>query len=107
MIRLLRSFAQYSHLGFDYARFPFNWKTLHGYLVAFTAQWCSAIMLVFIYAQVVNIVFEACWIFSIFARDMKEELATIIKDVQTVNESGEVITERFVELVKYFSDLKK
>lgn len=94
-------------LNLDFGRFPFDWRTPYGYLVAFIAQYMGVMAFTSIYTQVINFVYESCWIFVIISRDMQKELTEFNENVQIPNKNRENLMKRFDQLVQTFSDAKK
>lgn len=75
--------------------------------MAFIGQCFGTIFVMVVYMQIINIVYESCWLFIIIAQDIAEDLVEFNKNVQTPSENREKMTKRFRELVEIFSDAKK
>lgn len=92
---------------FVLSRFPFDWKTPFGFLMAIFSQMFGALFIVVIAMQVMNLVYESCWFFVAIARDLTKELAEFNKDVRPSNGNREQMTKRFCKLAQTFSDAKQ
>lgn len=90
-------------------RYPFDWKTPHGYLIAFTAQYAGALTEVSIYTQIVVLVFGTCYLFVIIAEDITKDLEafnTAARTVGSANWKAEMMM-RLCNLLQIYTDAKQ
>lgn len=84
---------------FDCTRYPFDWRTPFGYLIAFIAEYAGALTGVCVYMQVLVLVFGTSYLFIIIAEDITQDLAAL--DIAAQSSDG----NRDAKLMKYFCDL--
>lgn len=89
-------------------RYPFDWRTPFGYLVASLAQFVGTLTVESIYIQFLNIVFGSCWLFIFVAEDIIQDVDAFNTSIKAIsNESHTELTKRFCDLLRIYSDAKQ
>lgn len=89
-------------------RYPFNWKSPAGYLVAWMAQWVVGPTSGSLYIQFPNIFFASCWLFMFIAEDITQDVLKFNTIVTTTSdETCAELTKRFCDTVHIYSDAKE
>lgn len=90
-------------------RFPFDWKTPCGYLVAWFTQCAGCIVGVNIDIQFLNLVFGSCWLFIFIAEDITQDVIefNLFVAEATSNEDRTECTKRFRGMVQVYTDAKQ
>lgn len=88
-------------------RFPFDWRTPSGYLMAWFAQCAGALTGGSIYTQFPNLVFGTCWLFIFIAEDITMEVDAFNVDVKrSLGRNRAKLTKRFCDMVQLYWDAK-
>lgn len=90
-----------------FLRFPFDWKTPFGYLVAFALQSSGCICISWVYAQFTSFLFGSCWFFIFVAKDITTDFDTFNADVKSQDGNRQKLRENFCNLIEIFSDAKQ
>lgn len=86
-------------------RWPFDWKTPFGYLVAWLAQ-CVGIGTVDIaVVSFFNIIIGSNWLFIVMAKDITNDAATFNSSMQLVSHAR--LMQQFLDVVKIYLDAKQ
>lgn len=89
-------------------RYPFNVKTVPGYLVAVLAQWVGTTAVARIFIQFSNLFIGSCWLFIVIAEDITQEVAAFNILVKTSSDENRAeITKCFCDTVRIYSDAKQ
>lgn len=89
-------------------RFPFDWRTPSGYLMAWFAQCAGALTGGSIYTQFPNLVFGTCWLFIFIAEDITMEVDAFNVDVKrSLGRNRAKLTKRFCDMVQLYWDAKQ
>lgn len=86
-------------------RYPFDWKSPAGYLVAWLSQFAGGASVASIYTQFLNIFIGSCWFFTFTAEDITQDVVAfnIMQSAATKAE----LTRRFCDIVQIYSDAKQ
>lgn len=89
-------------------RFPFDWKTPHGYLVAYLSDCVGCVSLASAFIQFLNLLIGSCWLFIYIADDITSDLAAFNADIETTehNRAVELLT-RLCDIIRIYSDAKQ
>lgn len=89
-------------------RWPFDWKTPSGYLVAWIGQCAGVGTIITIPITFFNTVFGSKWLFMVIAEDITSDLTAFNNDVdkmQTISHRAESI-QRFCTIIQLYTDAK-
>lgn len=76
--------------------------------MAWPTQSAGVIVVGSIYAQFLNFVFGACWLFIFIVEDITKDVAGFSNVITTIkDEDRSKLTERFCHIVQIFSDAKQ
>lgn len=91
---------------FSFSRYPFDWKTPFGYLLAWLAQCATAPTLGSIYIQFPNLLIGSCWLFIFIAEDVTQDVTAfnVIVKATTANKNRVELTKRFSAMVQIYLD---
>lgn len=89
-------------------RYPFDWKTPVGYLVAWLAQHVSVLSMGFVNIQFPNLVIGSCWFFMFVAKDIADDVSAfnLVVKIRS-NENRTKLTKRFFDIVRIHLDAKR
>lgn len=99
--RFLRSFL------YDCTRYPFNWKTVTGYLAAWISECAGSATIAFSITQFLNLFMGSCWLFIHIADDITKDLVAFNIDVRAAKQNHAESMERFRYMVQIYSDAKQ
>lgn len=88
-------------------RYPFNWKSPFGYLVASFCQYIGVITTANMLAHNLNLFIGSCWLFKFIANDIKNDLTAFNAAAKAPDADPVVLTKRFCDLVQIHSDAKQ
>lgn len=80
-------------------KYPFDWRTPSGFLVAWLVQSTGGPISGFIYMQFLYLVFGSCWLFIFIAQDITQEVVAFNILVKRKSDDNRV------ELIKYLCDM--
>lgn len=89
--------------------FPYDWRTPHGYAVAWISEAAGTSSLFFAFPPVLSLIFASCWLFVTIADDdLTQELAIFNNDVKKSdgNDHAELM-RRFCGIIQSYSDAKE
>lgn len=90
------------------ARYPFDWKTPRGFLMAWLSQCAGAFSLVIAYTQSTNFVFGSCWLFICIIEDIAQDVFAFNSFATTTSHKNRVeLTKSFSGIVQINSDVKQ
>lgn len=88
-------------------RWPFDWRTPLGYLVAYPAQCVGNIYIAYIYVDFLNLYFGSCWLFYFIAKDIVKDLVAFNTVMEQSKKTHAVLMERFCNMVQVFMNAKR
>lgn len=90
-------------------RYPFDWKTPYGYLVAWLLQCVGSTTNGMIYVHFLYLVFGSSWFFIFIADDITMDMAAFNIDAktETSNENHTELKKRFSDIVQVYLDAKQ
>lgn len=94
---------------FHLQRWPFNWKTPSGYLVAWLAQLAGIACIFIVAITFFGIIFGSSWLFIVIAKDISNDMAAFNQTVEKPlkgNDRKDAI-KRFSDIVQKYSDAKE
>lgn len=87
-------------------RWPFDWKTPSGYLVAWLAQFAGSISITITAIAFFNIVLGSCWLFIVFSKDITNDVAAFNVKISKADDQAKLM-EQFCNLIQIYSDAKR
>lgn len=105
---LLLANDRLSSFSFRYSlRYPFDWKTPAGYLVAFLAQAFGILCGASAFMQFLNLFFGSCWLFTFIAEDITKDSAAFNTAAKATNRNCVELMSRFCDMLQIYSDAKE
>lgn len=84
-------------------RLPFDWKTPHGYALAFLYESITDYIVSLTYIPLITVLIGSCWFFIAFVKDITNDL--FILDKNEIAKRNDVeLTQSFCKIVKFYSD---
>lgn len=87
-----------------FQRFPFDWKTLHGYLAAYTIEFAAIYYIVYIAFCHSSFFIGSCEILMAFAKDLKQQLHVLI---EKPDQKQSEFKKKLSEFVQFHCDAKQ
>lgn len=89
-------------------RYPFDWRTPLGYLVAWVGQ-CLGIAGLMTSIPFFNIIFGSSWLFYVMTEDIINEVAAFNKTLKIANVDGDrvAVIEHFHNVIQCYADVKQ
>lgn len=97
----VRSFSN----AFFLSRFPFNWKTPLGYLIAFSSQCLQAYATISSLLPMICYLAGSCWLLVHFARDSTHDLSLFTINSSPNKDAEGRMKEQFCNIIKFHGDL--
>lgn len=89
----------------DFIRFPFDWRTVIGYLIALLSQ-CAALLSILIsFIPIICILIGSCWLSIVFVKDLINELAHL--NTAKSKRNHPEIRAHFCQIVQSYADAKQ
>lgn len=104
---LMDSFNECESVLFNLTRYPFDWKTPSGYLMAALLQCAGCVCVLALLMQFFNLLIGSCWLFVCIARDITKDWAKFNAAVRSTGGNDAKLTKRFCRLVQVYSDAKQ
>lgn len=96
------------YFSFIRKRYPFDWRTPYGYLVAWLAQCAAGTTVGCSVTQFLNLVFGSCWLFIFIAEDIAQDVAAFnIIAATTPDKKSAELMKRFCDMVQIHLDAKQ
>lgn len=93
-------------LNFSFDRFPFNWKTPFGYLIAELSETASYLSIVLCRIPILCFFWGSCGLFCLFIRDITSDLE-LLNVGGASDQSRKKRQERFGKIIQLHSDVKQ
>lgn len=87
-------------------RFPFNWKTPLGYLIAFLIEYVAMCAEVCTFIPLLSFFIGTCWVVAAFAKDLTDQLTHLNYHGQT-NQSHAELKGNFNKILQLYSDARQ
>lgn len=89
-------------------RFPFEWKTPAGYLMAWLIQCIGAMPATINTVHFLNVIFGPGWLFICIAEDITQHVTAFNINVQSTSDKYRTkLPKSFCDLVQIYSDAKQ
>lgn len=90
-------------------RWPFDWRTPFGYLVALIGQCAAAGSMITVSFPFLNMIFGSCWIFIVIAGDITNDVAAFNDTVEILSSTSDRAEslERIRDIIQNCSDAKQ
>lgn len=89
-----------------FSRFPFNWKTPLGYLIAFSIVSIGAFFTICCEVYVICFIVESTWLFSFFVQDIANDLPNLNAVADRSHANERQLRQCFGKIARCHSDVK-
>lgn len=87
-------------------RLPVDWKTPHGYAIAFVVELCGSFYTTYIVVPYLCLAIGSLSIINAFVKDISNDLS-MLNVTKGTDENHSKIKERFCDIIQRFSDAKE
>lgn len=87
-------------------RLPFDWRTPHGFILAFLYEVITDTVASLTYVPLISFFVGSCWLFIAFVRDITDDLFILYKNVKS-RKNNIALTKQFCKIVKIYSNTKE
>lgn len=88
-------------------RYPFDWKSPPGYLVAWLAQFAGGAISGCIYGQFLSVFIASCWLFTFVAEDITQDVTAFNRQSTKAVKCRAELKKRFCDIIQTYSDAKQ
>lgn len=85
---------------------PFDWKTPIGYLIPFSIQYITWILLFLNCSIILSFLSGACWILTSIAKDIGEDIQEVHR-IKNVKSNRIEVKRKFFNIITFHSDAKQ
>lgn len=97
---------QNSHEFLFFCRFPFDWRTPFGYIVAINCQFIGTVYVSTTTAILVTFFVSICWVLDTFIEDITIDLQNF-NDCRTSCSNDRRVMKRICDIVKLYAEVRQ